>query len=134
MHYLCPLFVCMHACNYCQKLTRTYELSPLFRSNNFPMIEHPQPKELMPQEYNTIQIVSHKYYVSYKPLRTSEHTLLLVLAQVAMQQLLHTSIKVYLSAVHNLHVTSRNHHHFAFDSSPSNSSQWYQKRTGYNQD
>ena len=55
------------------------------------MIEHPQPKELMTQEYNTIQIVSHKYYVSYKPLRTSEHTLLLVLAQVAMQQLLHTS-------------------------------------------
>ena len=98
------------------------------------MIEHPQPKELMTQEYNTIQIVSHKYYVSYKPLRTSEHTLLLVLAQVAMQQLLHTSIKVYSSAVHNLHVTSRNHHHFAIDSLPPNGSQWYQKRTGYNQD
>ena len=35
-----------------------------------------------------------------------------------MQQLSHTSIKVYLSAVRNLHVTSGNHHHFTKQLTP----------------
>ena len=46
------------------------------------------------------------------PIPTSENTILLFVAHLAMQQLSHTSIKVYLSAMHNLHVISGNHHHF----------------------
>ena len=47
-----------------------------------------------------------------QPIPTSENTLLLFVAKLAMQQLLHTPIKVYLSTVCNLHITSENHHHF----------------------
>ena len=51
----------------------------------------------------------------------SENTLLLFVVHLAMQQLSHTSIKVYLSAVCNLHITSGNHHHITL------TPQWHQK-------
>ena len=49
---------------------------------------------------------------------TSENTLLLFVAHLAMQKLSRTSIKVYLSAVRNLHITSGNHHHFTTQLTP----------------
>ena len=49
------------------------------------------------------------------PIATSEITLLLFVAHLAMQQL---SIKVYVSAVCNLHVTSGIYHHFTTQLTP----------------
>ena len=48
----------------------------------------------------------------------SEETLLLFTSYLAKQVLAHTTIKVYLSAVHNLHVSAGLHKEFAQQLTP----------------
>ena len=56
--------------------------------------------------------------IQKSPLPTSEDTLLMFVSYLAQQGLSHTSIKVYLSAVHNLHVQGGLHEEFAKQLSP----------------
>ena len=57
-------------------------------------------------------------HVIMPPLPTSKDTLLMFVSYLAQQGLSHTTIKVYFSAVRNLHVQGGLHEEFAKQPSP----------------
>ena len=80
-------------------------------------------KGLAPATHKSYQ-AGQKRYMEFcrearkSPVPTSEETLLLFVVHLAQQGLAHATIKVYLSAVRNLHVTTGLHREFTAQLTP----------------
>lgn len=69
--------------------------------------------------HSTKRAYIHTYNAgAQQPIPTSENTMLSFVAQLASHNPAHTSIKVYLSSIWNLHVTTSHHQHFAKQTTP----------------
>ena len=80
-------------------------------------------KGLAPATHKSYQAGQKRYFnfcseEKRSPVPTSEETMLLFVAHLAQQGLTHATIKVYLSAVRNLHVTAGLHKEFAVQLTP----------------
>ena len=117
--------ICMYTCNYCQQLIQIGHLCSLEVCSVIPWqwynILNQKNLYYKVQHCTTLYRFLHtstKLSNAYIPLKIS--CCCLWLTWPCNNH--HMSIKLYLSAECNLHITSGNHHHFTIDSSPSNRS------------
>ena len=86
-------------------------------------VQHYYQQGLAASTQKSYQTGQHRYLafcssIKKSPLPTTEDTLLMFVGHLAQQGLSHASIKVYLSAIRNLHVSSGLHEEFAKQLTP----------------
>ena len=78
-------------------------------------VQHYYINGLAPSTHRSYKVGQSRYLafccqIQCSAIPTSESTMLLFVAYLAKEKLSYTTIKVYLAAIRNLHITARMHH------------------------